>query len=149
MKIQTIGTIDAPAPAVWQVLGEQFGEVSKWADAIIASSVDRPLGQGAVRTCDLKATGPLPAGQITEELTHFNSGAQSMTYVVRSGVPGFMRHLENAWTVKATDDGRSMVTSEVTLRVAWYMLPMTPVIRNQLGGTLQSFIGQLKKTVEG
>ncbi len=137
MKIQTVGTIDAPAPAVWRVLGEQFGEVSNWADAIVASSLDRPLGEGAVRTCDLKATGPLPAGQVTEELTHFNSGAKALTYVVRSGVPKFMRHVENAWTVEAIDDKHSVVKSDVTLRMAWYMLPMAPMIRKQLGGTLQ------------
>ena len=114
MKIQTTLDIDAPASAVWHLLGEQFDDVAEWSATINKSSLDRPLGEGAVRTCDLKAFGPVPAGQVTEELTRFDRGSRSLTYVVRSGVPGFMRFVENAWTVEALDEIRSRVTSRAT-----------------------------------
>ena len=147
MKIQTALNIDAPASAVWQVLGEQFGDVANWSDAIEKSSLDRALGEGAVRTCDLKAFGPVPAGKVTEELTQFDRGSQSLTYVVRSGVPKFMRFVENAWTVEAIDDSRSRVTSQARFDLAWWMLPLFPLLRIQLGRGLRSFVGQLETTV--
>ncbi len=146
MKIQTTLDIDAPATAVWHVLGEQFGDVADWSDAITGSSLDRPLGEGAVRTCDLKAFGPIPAGKITEELTRFDRGSRSLTYVVRSGVPGFMRFVENAWTVESRDEHRSRITSRATFRLAWWMLPLTPLLRFQLGRGLRSFVGELEET---
>lgn len=149
MKIETTLDIDAPASAVWHVLGEQFGDVAEWSDAIRKSSLDRPLGKGAVRTCDLKAFGPVPAGQITEELTQFDRGSRSLTYVVRSGVPRFMRFVENAWTVEAHNDRRSTVTSRATFHLAWWVLPLFPLFRIQLGRGLRSFVGELKKTVAG
>lgn len=149
MKIQTTLDIDAPVSAVWHVLGEQFGEVAEWSDAIKGSSLDRPLGEGAVRTCDLKAFGPVPAGQITEELTRFDRESRSLTYVVRSGVPRFMRFIENAWTVEPLGERRSRVTSRATFHLAWWVFPLSPLFRLQLGRGLRSFVGELEKTVTG
>ena len=149
MKIQTTLNIDVPANAVWKVLGEQFADVADWTEAIDKSSLDRPLGEGAVRTCDLKAFGPSPAGKITEELTLFDHKSHSLTYVVLSGVPRFMRFIENAWTVEPVNDHRSRVTSRATFRLAWWILPLSPVLRIQLGRGLRSFAHELEKAVAG
>ncbi len=149
MKIETTLDIDAPASAVWHVLGEQFGDVAEWADSIQKSSLDRPLGKGAVRTCDLKAFGPVPAGQITEELTRFDRDSRSLTFVVRSGVPRFMRFVENAWTLEVLDERRSTVKSRATFHLAWWVLPLSPLFRIQLGRGLRLFVGDLEKTVAG
>ncbi len=149
MKIQTTLDIDAPASAVWQVFGEQFGDVGEWSDPIIRSSLDRPLGEGAVRTCDLKKLGPVPAGKITEELTRFDRASRSLMYVVRSGVPGFMRFVQNAWTVEPLDENRSRVTSRARFDMAWWMFPLLPLMRMQLGRVLRSFVGELETTVAG
>ena len=149
MKIQTTLVIDSPASAVWQVLGEQFADVANWTDAINKSSLDRPLGEGAVRTCDLKAFGPVPAGKITEEVTRLDRDSRALTYVVLSGVPSFMRFVENAWTVEALDDQRSRVISQATFRLAWWIVPLSPLLRFQLGRGLRSFMGELGNTVAG
>jgi hypothetical protein len=147
MKIKTSVEMSLPATDLWMVLGERFASVSEWADSIVKSSLDGSLGEGAVRTCDLKQTGPLPAGQVTEELTRFDASARAMTYVVKSGVPGFMRYLDNAWTIEDLGDGRSRVTSVLTLNMAWWSLPLYPMIRLQLGKTLRGFIEQLETHV--
>jgi hypothetical protein len=149
MKIHTTIDIDAPASAVWNVLGERFGDVAEWTNAIEASSLDQPLGQGAVRTCDLRAFGPVPAGKITEELTHFDRQTRSLTYVVLSGVPRFMRYVENAWSVEALGEGRSRVTSQATFHLAWWVLPMYPLLRIQLRRGLQSFVRELDAAATG
>ncbi|MEE8437543.1 MAG: SRPBCC family protein, partial [Candidatus Neomarinimicrobiota bacterium] len=82
MKITTTIEINAPASAVWDVLGERFADVSEWAESILKSSINGPLERGAVRTCDIKAVGPVAAGQITEELTHFDRESFALTYNV-------------------------------------------------------------------
>jgi hypothetical protein len=148
MKIQTDLEFNAPASTAWRVFGEQFADVSVWADAIEDSAIDRPVALGAVRTCDLKAVGPFPAGQVTEELTVFDSGSRSLSYVVLSGVPGFMRFIENAWTIEAIDDGRSRITSVLTVNVAWWGLPMVPLVRGQLKGSVRGFVEQFAAHIE-
>lgn len=148
MRIQTTHEIDAPAAAVWDLLGEKFADVSEWADSIVKSSIDRPLGKGAVRTCDLKAFGPVPAGQITEELTVFNRDDRALTFVVHTGLPGFMRFVENAWSVESIDGNHSRVMSRATFRLAWWMVPLSPLLRFQLGRGLRGFVVNLASTVK-
>ncbi len=149
MKIQTTLEVNAPASTVWQLLGEEFGEVADWSDAIIKSSLDRPLGEGAVRTCDIKAFGPVPESQITEELTLFDREARALTFSVRSGTPGFMRAIENAWMVEALADGHCRITSNATFDLAWWITPMVPLLKMQLRGGIRSFAEQLKSQAEG
>ena len=148
MKIRTSLEIEAPASAVWHVLGEQFGEMS-WFSAVVKTSIDRLVEAGAVRTCDIKGTGPVKAGQVVEELTHFDRDSRSLTFVIRSGVPGFMRLVENAWTVEELGDGGCKASSVVTIKLAWYALPMAPLIKMQLGRTLRSFLQALETTAAG
>jgi hypothetical protein len=130
---------------LWEIFGEGFENVSDWASLIIKSSLDGDLGEGAVRTCDLKQTGPVAAGKVTEEITHFDRQELALTYVVRSGIPGMMRHLDNAWTFADLGGGRTRVTSTLNLKMAWWSLPMLPLIRMQLKKTIRSFIAQLDR----
>lgn len=142
----TIDTDLAPAD-LWRVFGEGFEHVSDWAHSIVASSLDSPLAVGAVRTCDLKATGPVVAGKVTERLTVFDPSARALTYVVTSGIPGFMRHLDNAWTFEALPSGGTRVTSAIKLEMAWWSMPMAPMVRSQLSKAVRGFIEQLEAYV--
>jgi len=47
----------APAARVWTVLGEEFGEVDKFASGVVKSSMEGPVGVGAVRACQTPAFG--------------------------------------------------------------------------------------------
>ena len=149
MKIRTSREMKAPASAVWHVLGEQFGEISNWVDAVVKSTMDRDVGVGATRTCDIKAVAPLPAGQIVEELTHFDRDSRSLTFVIRSGVPGFMRFVENAWVVEDLGDGRSKASSVITIKLAWWAFLMAPIIKIQLGGTIRGLFPDLETAAAG
>lgn len=99
VKIVTEREIESPASHVWHLLGERFADIGEWADSIEDSSLDGHLDKGAVRTCELRSFGPA-SGTIKEELTHFDRDSQALTYVVRSGLPGFMQFVENAWTIE-------------------------------------------------
>jgi len=149
MKIRTSVDLDVPASAAWQVLGEQFGDIGVWFSAVKKSSIDRPVGVGAVRTCDIKAVGPVKEGQVVEELTHFDRDSRSLTFVIRSGVPGFMKLVENAWTVEELGDNRARASSVVTIKLAWWAVLMSPMIRMQLGRTIRSSLQELEKAAAG
>ncbi len=148
MKIKTTIEINATTAATWDVLGEQFAHVYEWAGSILKSSLDGPLDLGAVRTCDIKATGPVAAGKITEEITHFDRESHSLTYNVTSGAPGLMKSIENAWSIETLSDDRCEVTSNATFELKWWALPMSPLMRISLVRALRSFTGELKARVE-
>lgn len=148
MQIKKSIELNASASAVWEVLGEQFADVSKWADSIVKSSLDGPLEVGGVRTCHIKAVGPIAAGEIKEKLTHFNRDSRSLTYLVLSGTPIVMDSIENAWTIEEMGNDRCRVTSRITLRMKWWALPLTPLMFLPLGKAVRDFLGQLKRRVE-
>ena len=148
MKITTTIEINGPASAAWDVLGERFADVSDWADSIVKSSIDGPLDRGVVRTCDIRAAGPVAAGQITEELTHFDRESQALTYDVRSGAPKVMKAIENAWEIESIDDSRCKATSRATFAMKWWALPLAPLMRIPLIRALRDFSEQLKRSVE-
>lgn len=149
MLIQITLEINAPASITWDVLGERFADVSDWAHSIVKSSLNGSLGEGAVRTCHIKAVGPIAAGQIKEELTHFDRESYALTYVVLSGAPNLMKSIENAWTIDSLGENRCEVTSRATFEMKWWALPLAPLMRMPLNRAVRDFMEQLKHRVEG
>ena len=148
MQIEIAIEINAPISAVWEVFGERFVDIYQWATSVDKSIIDRPVGEGAVRTCDIKKVGPVPAGQVTEKVTLFDSEKYALTYLVMSGVPGFMRRIENAWTFEKLGTDKTRATSLLTVDIAWYMLPMAFVVKQGLKKSVGNFIQELATHVE-
>ncbi len=149
MLIETTIEVDSPITNVWQLFGENFADIADWASAISESSLEGQLGEGAVRTCHLKAVGPFPAGVVTEELTTFDRRGYRLTYLVTSGVPAMMKRVENAWTFEDLAGGGTRITSRLEFRLQWWALLMTPVVYSQLKGTMAGFVKQLRRHTEG
>ena len=63
-EVEVAATVDE----AWAVLGEQFGEIAAWTNAILASSLEGKLGVGAVRTCTIEGFGPFKEGAVKERL---------------------------------------------------------------------------------
>jgi hypothetical protein len=143
MQIETTRFIAATPDAVWQVLGEEFGDIAEWAGAVLESSVDGPVAEGTTRTCLIKAKRPF---EVDERLVYFDRETRALTYRVTAGVPGMMKRLENAWTVQAQDGG-SLVRTVVTLEVTWWALPMLPVLRSQLAKDMAGLTSHLETRV--
>jgi hypothetical protein len=148
MQIETTTEINASADAVWHVFGERFEDISHWADGVVKSRLDGPVGQGAVRTCDIKQVGPIPAGQVTEELTVFEREARELTYVVRSGVPPMMESIVNAWTIEPLGPNRCRITSVATFHLKWWARPASVFLRFPMRRALRDFAGELRSHVE-
>lgn len=142
MKLTIEKIVEAPADQVWHLLGERFGQIGSWADAIEASHLDGELETGSVRTCELRPSS-IGSGTITEEITQFDRATRTVGFKVLTGLPGFMRHVENIYSVIPMPDGRSRITSNLTVKMSWYMAPMTPVIRKNFGKLVGGFIKEL------
>jgi hypothetical protein len=147
MKIHTTRDIDAPASAVWLVLGEQFGEISQWFDGVVKSELDGELAKGATRVCDIKAVGPFPAGQMTETLSEFDRQKKVLTYVVETGGPPFLAHLQNRWVLEANDARSSIATSTVTYRLKWWAKPFGLLIATAMRKSIKPVFAQFRDAV--
>ncbi len=143
MKIVTERVVDVPADAAWDLMGERFGDIGHWASAVRASYVEGELGVGAIRTCDLTPS-PAASGTISERLTRFDRTRQALTYEVTSGMPGFVRFAENAWSIESLGSGKSRIRSVITLRIAWWMKPMAPMMKMQFGKLIRGLIAEVE-----
>jgi len=148
MDIINTVNIDAPVNTAWQVLGEEFGEVSRWAEPVITSSLDGPLDQGVIRTCNIKGVGPIPAGEITELLSEFNRQKKVLTYVVKTGGPPFISHIQNRWILEGRDATSSIVTSTLTYRLKWWAMPFAPLIAILLKKSIKPIFYQFRDAVQ-
>ena len=143
MKLKTTHEIDASADAVWELMGERFADIGEWSDTVVSSSLDGDLGEGAVRTCELKPT-PAASGHIQERITKFDRAGRSVAFDIIDGLPGFMRLVNSAWTIEPMGANKARGVNTLTIKVAWYMVPMLPLIRVQFAKTIKSFIPQIE-----
>jgi len=117
MEIRREIALNTPARNAWIVLGERFGTISEWAAPITASSLAGELGAGAVRTCHIAGFGPVKPGVIKERLVTFDPGAMSFSYESVEGLPGFIRHAANRWSVRAAGERSCVVSTHATLEL--------------------------------
>jgi hypothetical protein len=114
--------IEAPADAVWQVIGPGYAHIGDWATAIPASTAATfpPAGEPAglpVASAMLSApvagrvcqTGIGLAPQVTEILTAYDDSRRTLTYQA-AGMPAFVTAARNTWTVTAIDGHRTRVS---------------------------------------
>jgi len=148
MDIINTVDIDAPVSTTWQVLGEEFGEVSGWAEPVVASSLDGPLHQGVTRTCNIKAIGPFPAGEVTEELSEFNRQEKVLTYVIKTGRPPFITQMQNRWILEGRDATSSIASSTLTYRLKWWALPFAPLISMMMKKSIKPIFAQFRDAVQ-
>ena len=103
--------VDAPADAVWDVVGRRFDRIGDLATVIPASqavplpAIACPAAPVAGRVC---RTGVTLLPQVTEMLVSYDEPGRSLTYEA-SGMPAFVTLARNTWTVVPLDERRSRV----------------------------------------
>ena len=125
--------VRVPAADAWDLIGTRFGDIAAWASPITASSLDVPTaGAEAVRTCRVSGFGAIGEMVLQERLLAFDPAARSFTYHALSGLPSFIRGATNRWTVRGDGPGACFVRTQATLRLAWWLRPMGPLIALRL-----------------
>lgn len=143
MQVKASIDINAAADTSWQLFGDDFGGINKWLDAINSSTLDGDLAEGVTRTCNFPKDLV-----IKEKLTHFDPKTRTLTYAILSGLPSFMLKVSNAWTIEDIGNNRSRATSVVTAKLAWYAIPLVPMVKIGLRKTLKGALAQLATAVE-
>ncbi|MBL4694833.1 SRPBCC family protein [Candidatus Gracilibacteria bacterium] len=146
MKFSKQITINAPAKKVWEVLGQDFANVSKWATLVANSEVnteaavvnDSPVGG---RLCNTSI------GKISEEFTAYDDKDMSFSFkgVITSKL---FSSLISSNKVTAIDENTSEVTATPHIELTFLGMLMYPLIRLQLGGAVSGGLEDLKYYIE-
>jgi hypothetical protein len=110
--------------------------------------MDGPPGTGQVRTCQLAGFGPIGPGVITERLVHFDPQARSLAYEAVAGMPAFIKHAGNRWSVHAGPGGGSMVAIHATVTLRPAARPVGPVLRWRMRADGRRVLAELRHRVE-
>jgi len=108
-------TVEAPADAVWDLVGRRFDRIGDWATAIPASTAiaSAPPGTAPTRSPALTVVDAPVAGrvcqtgvrllpQVTETIVAYDDAARTLTYQA-NGLPAFVATARNNWTVTPLD----------------------------------------------
>jgi len=113
--------VDAPAEAVWDLIGRRFADVGEWSSAFPRS---RPIRATSTRVFPDAARAPvwgrlcsttIPAAPwITELLTTYDDSSRTLRYEAQ-GLPGFVALSRNSWSVSPIDVEHSRLALRVEL----------------------------------
>ncbi len=143
--------IEQPVDKVWEIIADDFTNISKWASAIAQSTEnpdlntkldDAPTGG---RVC----SAPL-FGEVQETLTHFDSQKKHFRYEASAEkLPSYITTIANNFSLEALADDRTELTTSVELKLKpfpGYLL--YPFMRLQMNRMAAQVLGELKHYAE-
>jgi len=101
MSVTNQFRVKANIEKVWEVLGNQFHEISKWTPQVLHSEKKSsgnliPGAPSSGRVCQTAQ------GEIDETFTHFDKEKKTFAYIAKSkNFPFFIKGVENVWSIKA------------------------------------------------
>ncbi|MFD2561474.1 SRPBCC family protein [Aquimarina rubra] len=139
--------INKPIEAVWDVLGNQFGDAYKWASGLNHSKAfSPPRINGAPsnnRSCEL------PSGKIKEVIREFDANKHILEYEVIEGFPFFVDTAINNWQLTKISADRTQVEMHLVVKTRGLIGSiMNPMMRMQLNKQLVHIPNDLKHFVE-
>jgi hypothetical protein len=142
--------INVSAQELWTMVGPGFTEVYKW-----SSNVDHSVGAGTAqfdgatcseRTCNVNVKG---FSKINEKLTKYSDADMNLAYAVIDGMPGFVTHAENDWTVVAISDTQCKLVMKATFRPKGLMgTLMNGMMKKKMEETLATVLNDAKVYAE-
>lgn len=140
-KTKTV-LLNVSAEQAWEAIGNRFGDNGLWAASLTSSYLTGDLEVGVSRICMNKDH------KTVEELTQYDSEHMELSYHITSDLPFFIKTAKNHWSVKSLGPNKSSMTSEVTSDLAWWALPLTPLMSLGIDGILTKAMDELKHWAE-
>jgi hypothetical protein len=151
MELHNEIVIDRPAAAVWQVLAERYADVSEWAAPITESHCsaggDSPE-VGTVRACAIAGFGPVQPGVVKEQLVTLDRARLVCEYIAVAGMPRFVAHAMNRWSVHPVDATSCRVRIHATVRLRGLMVILAWPFKWQMQSAGSKVAEELKHFVE-
>jgi polyketide cyclase/dehydrase/lipid transport protein len=142
--------VEAPAEAVWDVVGRRFDHIGEWATAIPASAaIPAPSSQGVPVAGRVCRTGVHLLPEVTETIVAYDDIGRTLTYEA-SGMPAFVTVARNTWTVTALDRRRTRLSLRAQFDtrgalgrlVRWALLAQVRRTSRHLADDLRHFVEQ-------
>ena len=146
MKIVKKLTINKPVAEVWDVLGNQFGEIDKWASLISRSEMSgestMPGMPHSIRSTE--TTG----GPTKQELTAFKPEQHIIAYKAIAGTPGFFKSVNAEWSLINKNDNATDLTLDFEVQLKGLGALLTPIVKMKLGKVGDELLDDFKFYVE-
>ncbi len=149
-KIQKEIIINVPSDSLWDFIGPGFIEVYKW-----SSNVDHAEGSGisefagavcSERYCDVNVKG---FNKISERLIKYDQNKQHLAYEVTEGMPSFVTHASNEWSVHILNANQSKLRMQANFRSKGILgILMNGLMKKKMNETLETVLKDAKIYLE-
>ncbi len=144
MQIKRQFTVNASADRLWEIMGQEFGQVSHW-----ASSIHDSQGRNTGRVLDgAPCSGRVcetAMGSFKEQIHTYDESRKTLAYDAKGDkMPFFVKHLANNWTFTPLSGGKCKVDMRMEIGLLpVFNLLMAPMMRMQMGGVIEKIIEEL------
>jgi len=146
MKIIKKLTINKPIEQVWDVLGNQFGEIDKWASLISHSAMSGESNMSGI-SHSIRST-ETTSGPTKQELTVFNPDKHTIAYKAIAGTPVFFKSVNAEWSLVKKGDSITGLTLDFEVKFKGLGILLTPVVKRKLGKVGDEILDDFKFYVE-
>ena len=146
MKIIKELSIAKPVEEVWEVLGNQFGEIDKWASIISHSDVSGQPKLPGVNYSMRNTTTTQGDGQ--QELTGFNPDKHEISYKSISGTPAIIKQVSAHWSLQKEGENNTQLRLDFTAEMKGMGFILAPIAKIKLGKVGDVLLDDFKYYVE-
>ena len=127
MNIIKKTTINKPVEEVWEVLGNQFEQISNWASVIKESKVYGDSKLNGVNY-SIRETNTLN-GITKQELTSFDPEKYSLSYKSISGTPPIIEEVRAHWNLAKTNSNTTELVMDFTADMKGLGFILVPIVK--------------------
>lgn len=120
-------TVNVSADRLWEIVGTNFTDVSKWASSVLESSAlpDMPAGSG--RVCHVQGSG-----RVVERIYHYDDERREVAFTLEGErTPFFLQNVDITWRVQAQGDSQAVAHVDADIQ-------LMPVFRQLLSRRLST-----------
>jgi carbon monoxide dehydrogenase subunit G len=146
MRIIKELSIAKPIEEVWEVLGNQFGDIYKWASIISQSEVSGEAKLPGVNYSIRKTK--TATGDTQQELTGFHPEKHEISYKSISGTPPIIKQVHAHWSLKEQGANSTKLVLDFKAEMKGLGFIIAPLAKIKLGKVGDVLIDDLKHYVE-
>ena len=147
MKVTRDVTIEKNIKEVWEVMGNQFGQVNLWSTNFLES---KPGGVAKFLGLDYSnRITTTERGETIQELDAFDAINHSLSYHITKGLPEVAKTANSVWSLKEIDSTKTIATFEFFMESQDFVpAEMLPKIEMGITASTETLCKELKHYVE-
>ncbi|MEM7111132.1 MAG: SRPBCC family protein [Chloroflexota bacterium] len=146
MQVIRKTTVNVSADKVWEILGDDFYNISNWSSLVADSHANPDLDSSEMgRVCQLEG-----GGQVVETVHKYDDANRSLAfYLTGDKIPFFMQEVDNTWSVTPLGPNQSelQVQVDATLMPVFKQL-MTGMLSKGMAKQADGILDELKYFAE-